>query len=157
MNDKKPLKRQMHVGLIILIDVLITAACLGLFTWVHLGMPQPMSKDLSKSPRRRLPLHNAWTTAGSSAAPSPSSVTDDGWGAKFRTSSHDGEVQKTDTTYKSRDVNVTLNEHEENGVTYFVEDIYIRNIENFRTAFADDTFGKSIYGWTLDIARRTTL
>jgi exopolysaccharide biosynthesis protein len=65
----------------------------------------------------------------------------------------DGEVVSTDTVYISEDVNVTLTEVQENGVTYYVQDIYLRSIEYLRTAFARGTYGRSITAWVLDMAQ----
>lgn len=59
-----------------------------------------------------------------------------------------GDVIRTENSYISPNVNVTLTRHEEKIGSYlevyFVQDIYIRNIECLRTAFAKDTYGKSI-------------
>jgi exopolysaccharide biosynthesis protein len=56
----------------------------------------------------------------------------------------DGEVITTGNTYMSENVNVTLTQIQRNGVTYYAQDIYIRDIENLRTAFAKNTYGKAI-------------
>jgi len=64
----------------------------------------------------------------------------------------DGEVIETEGAYISQNVNVTLTKMQVNGVTYYVEDIYLRNIESLRTAFAESTYGRSITDWVLDMA-----
>jgi len=38
------------------------------------------------------------------------------------------------------------------GVTYYVEDIVLRDVTSLRTAFAEDTYGRSITDWTLAMA-----
>ena len=58
-----------------------------------------------------------------------------------------GEVISTDNCYKSEDISVTLTDYDVNGIVYHVEDIYIKNVENLRTAFADDSYGKGITEW----------
>ncbi len=64
----------------------------------------------------------------------------------------DGDVISTDSSYKSSDVSITLTDYDVDGVVYHVEDIYIKNVENLRTAFADDSYGKGITDWPLSIA-----
>ena len=51
-----------------------------------------------------------------------------------------GTIQ-TDTSYQSPDVNLTIQKVQENGITYFVADIYVRSLANLRTYFANDTYG----------------
>ncbi|MCR5637906.1 MAG: phosphodiester glycosidase family protein, partial [Lachnospiraceae bacterium] len=58
-----------------------------------------------------------------------------------------GEVISTDNCYKSEDISVTLTDYDVNGIVYHVEDIYVKNVENLRTAFADDSYGKGITEW----------
>ena len=72
---------------------------------------------------------------------------------KFADKFTDGKVITTANTYKSANVNVTLSKVQKNGVTYYVQDIYIRNIENLRTAFAHNSYGRSITAWVLDMAK----
>ena len=69
-----------------------------------------------------------------------------------------GEVIQTENSYKSANVNVTLTRYEETIgqyiEVYFVQDIYVRNIECLRTAFAKDTYGKSINEEVVSMANR---
>ena len=69
-----------------------------------------------------------------------------------------GEVIQTENSYKSANVNVTLTRYEETIgqyiEVYFVQDIYVRNIECLRTAFAKDTYGKSIKEEVVSMANR---
>jgi exopolysaccharide biosynthesis protein len=65
------------------------------------------------------------------------------WGAKFPDKFTGGDIKKTDMTYQSHDVNISIGKHEKDGVVYFVADIYVRNLENFKATFADEkNFGK---------------
>jgi exopolysaccharide biosynthesis protein len=52
----------------------------------------------------------------------------------------------------SKNVNVSMTMVQENGVTYYVQDIYVRSIENLQTAFAEDTYGKAVTDWVQDMA-----
>jgi exopolysaccharide biosynthesis protein len=83
--------------------------------------------------------------AGSSAA--------DLGGGKFADQFTDGEVIQTATSYKSGDISVTLSQVQQGGVTYYVEDIYLKSIENLRSAFAQDTYGRSIVDRVLNMAQ----
>ncbi len=56
----------------------------------------------------------------------------------------EGEVIATDTSYQSKNINFTIDTVTEGDITYHVADIYIRDISNFRTAFAQDQYGQSI-------------
>ena len=73
------------------------------------------------------------------------------WGDKFAGKFAQGETERTENSYRSRDISVTVEKVQEEGVTYFVADIYIRNLENFRTAFSGGEYGGSKQA-TLDMA-----
>ena len=51
-----------------------------------------------------------------------------------------GKIIKTDSSYKSKFVNITCTTYVVNNITYYVQDIYIRNMSCFKTAFAHDKF-----------------
>ncbi|MHB1314796.1 MAG: phosphodiester glycosidase family protein [Christensenellales bacterium] len=54
---------------------------------------------------------------------------------KFAAKFTAGDVVKTDTSYKSANISVELKKVQENGTTYFVADIYLADINYFKTAF----------------------
>ncbi len=56
---------------------------------------------------------------------------------KFTT---DGSVVREDGFYMDSGLNLTVTTHVENGVTYYVADFYVKNIESLRTAFAGEEF-----------------
>lgn len=64
------------------------------------------------------------------------------------------EIISTDTYYKSDDITVTLTDYDVDGYVYHVEDIYISNAENLKTAFAYDTYGKGYREGTPEMAER---
>ena len=55
------------------------------------------------------------------------------WPDKFLAS---GSPVITDNSYKSKDINIKINQQESNGSVYYVADINIRNIENLKSAFS---------------------
>jgi len=83
----------------------------------------------------------ALTSAAESSAGQSASVEEGTWGTKFADQFTDGDPVKTDNSYKSRDISITVNKISENDITYYVADVYLRNIENFKTAFAGGEYG----------------
>lgn len=66
------------------------------------------------------------------------------FGEKFADKFTSGDTIKTDTQYISNSCNVTINRYSDGNLAYYMADIYVKNIDNFMTAFAEDTYGKSI-------------
>lgn len=56
--------------------------------------------------------------------------------------STDGSVTVTDNSYQSENVFISISTVKENKVTYYVADVYIASIYNFKTALANDTYGR---------------
>lgn len=92
-------------------------------------------------------------TRAASPAASPAAGGAELGGGKFTGKFTDGDVVRTATSYRSANINVTLSKIQRKGVTYYVQDIYVRYIDNLRTAFARNTFGRAIAAWQVDIAR----
>lgn len=88
-----------------------------------------------------------------SPSPEPAKTPDD-FSASFPDRFTDGEVIETETSYQSKNISVTTTKVTGNRLTYYVQDIYIRDIQYLKTAFAEDTYGKSISEWPLSIAVR---
>ena len=66
------------------------------------------------------------------------------WPEKFLAG---GDPVITDNSYKSKDINIKINNQESNGSVYYVADIYIRNIENLKSAFSvNRATGEEEYG-----------
>jgi exopolysaccharide biosynthesis protein len=63
------------------------------------------------------------------------------FGAKFADKFTGGEVEQTENSYKSHDINVTIEKKQQGSgsslVTYFVADIYVRNLSNLMTGLAN--------------------
>ncbi len=62
-----------------------------------------------------------------------------------------GEIIKGENFYQSEFVNVTLKEVNFEGKLYFVQDIYIKNIESFSVGFAGLKFGKKYNDFVYDM------
>ncbi len=57
------------------------------------------------------------------------------WREKYAGKFTDEGVEKTENSYKSENINVSVGKVQENGVTYFVADIYVAEPKYFKTAF----------------------
>ena len=58
------------------------------------------------------------------------------WREKFADKFTSGTPEQTATTYKDANVNVSIEKVQQNNVTYFFADIYIADVQYFKTAFA---------------------
>ena len=64
--------------------------------------------------------------------------------ARFADKFAGGNPTRTDDTYVSENLNITITNYDVGGVIFYVADIYIRDISCFRTAFAQNRFGRNI-------------
>ena len=159
--------RQLAPGLIALIDILLIGVSLVVFALFDHVIPRPSQKAVYTAPSRAPAATNSPATAQDALAsllptqtdapPQAAAVGD--FSAKFADKFTAGEVIQTETSYQSANLNVTLTRHEttvnKRKEVYFVEDIYVRNIECLRTVFAKDTFGRSIYEDVISMSTRT--
>lgn len=79
------------------------------------------------------------------------SVTIDSAGERFADKFTDGEIIQTETSYQSANVNVTLKEITFGGKLFFVQDIYIKNIESFSAGFAGLKLGAKYNDFVFDM------
>ena len=61
-------------------------------------------------------------------------------------------VTVTENSYTSPDISITVNEVNEENLTYYVADIYVRDITCFQTALAGDTYGSGFRDSIEDMA-----
>ena len=73
----------------------------------------------------------AQTTEQPDAAADPTS-----WRVKFADKFTSGAVEQTDMSYKDANINVSINKVQKDNITYFLADIYVADIQYFKTAFA---------------------
>jgi len=55
-------------------------------------------------------------------------------------------------SYQSDTVRIAIDAVRTDGVTYFVADVYVKNIDAFKTAFADGSYGRGLHEMPLKIA-----
>ena len=58
----------------------------------------------------------------------------------------------SDTTYEDANINITLTEYYQNNTKIYVADVQLSTAEYLKTAFADNTYGKTVTAKTSDIA-----
>ncbi len=86
-------------------------------------------------------------TVSESATPKPSATPapDYGdFGASFPEKFTEGDVEKTENSYKSENINISIYTlRDEDDVICCIANIYIKNLECFKTAFPENTFGST--------------
>ena len=150
-------KKQLPLYMVFAMDTGIAAVCLFLFCAYLFIFPRPLkaegAADITMQPpapteavSQNIPQPAAGisqpsgqtATEAPPAQPSQPSSDTSGWFPEKYTS---GDVVKTDSSYKNANINISINKVQENGVTYFAADIYIRDLQHLRTYFANDTYG----------------
>ena len=144
-------KKLIPAPLLILIDVLAIALCLNIYALFHhvlvgnLGAPsggntpaRSVSVIPTPSPK---PTPTPAPVLSAEETPEPTEepvVIDYGqFGEKFQDKfAEEGELIQTETLYVSHDVRLELSEDRQFNSDVHIIDIYVRNIENFRTTFA---------------------
>lgn len=56
-------------------------------------------------------------------------------------------------SYQSDTLRIAINQVEESGTTYFVADVWVKNIQSFQTALAKDSYGRGLRELPLDMAK----
>lgn len=148
------MKKVCRVALTVLTDIVLTGIALCVFALFHHVLPRAYVVEEQTATGEIHSIEAAATTDGEAeqtneiAQTEPSEETDE----SVSTTENQIEVISTDTYYSSEQITVTLTNVESGGIVYHVEDIYIQNVENLRTAFAEDTYGKGIREETLEMA-----
>ena len=142
-------KRVRRLITAIVADLLVLGAFLGAFTYFYflrerdyvprqLGSPTPAvtaAPDAAAAQTSTAPTEEA-------ASPTPEVVDTGLLGGKFAEKFTTGEVEQTDTSYKSANVSIEVQQvgagTEDKPITYHLADIYIKDISSFRTAVALD-------------------
>ena len=154
MNDYDKMRRK-KIFLTILLDVIIFAAALLTFAYFHHVRPSRgeaiKSTIATPSPTAEAPLTPTPSLEPEETptpTPTPTPAPGD-FSAVFPT--EDTGVD-ADYSYQSENVRVAVDKVQENEVTYFVADVWVKNIENLRSAFAKGEYGTGITAWPADMA-----
>lgn len=130
----------------ILLDFLALAVCLNVFAYFHhvrksAPTPTSLATPTPTVANSATPEPEAQATASAeaeAAATETPAVVDTGLlGGQYADLFTSGDVEQTDDSYKSENVSVTVTKVELEGpITYYVADIYIKDLSSFRTAVA---------------------
>ena len=147
-------KKLIPLPLLILIDVLAIALCLNVYALFHHVLVGSLAAPYrSAAPSRTV---SVIPTPSPKPAPTPAPTPEPGaaeetpepteepepidygqFGEKFADLfAAEGEVIRTDTLYVSHDVRLELTQDRQFNSDVHIIDVYVRNIENFRTTFA---------------------
>lgn len=155
--------KSLRVISIVVADILLVGVGLVIFAYFHHVKPrvevEPVQLPMA-TPQAVVEAVEPQTT------PSPTPVADVAedplpeqpeidygmWGEKFKDKFTSGNVLTTDFSYQSEDINITIDKVEADGTVYFVADIYVRNLQNLLTAFADGEFGRGHSDKAVNIA-----
>lgn len=161
MLHKKPLP----VLLVILLDLLGIGAMLGIFALVlfmpQSGSSQPLQNIVSSnssasaeetSAPESLETPSPAASAEAAATPEPTPTPEPGdFSATFPTD-EPAEGDGIFGSYMDENLRVVVSEKHTDDATYYVADVWIRNIREFKTAFAKGKFGRGLYEMPSDLA-----
>ena len=148
MNPKN--RRVKRLVTAIVADLLVLGALLGAFTYFYflrerdytprtLTSPAPA---VSAAPEATAAEASTAPTEEAAATPTPAVVDTGLLGGKYAEKFTTGEVEQTETSYKSANVSIDVQQivagTPEKPITYYLADIYIKDISSFRTAVALD-------------------
>ena len=149
----------MSIPAVVGLDLLCIALGLNVFAWFHhvrdYCFPQQTDAVELMIPATPEPQSTPTPAAQPSGEPTPgepepvrqySGV----WGEKFADKFTDGEVIRTEDSYRSENVSVTITHVKETKLSYYVADIYVSDIKYLRSAFGAKGFGSR--GLTADLA-----
>ncbi len=137
-SEKKT--RLLPVYALVIIDLLALGAALCVFALFHHVLPARYSPEYNETATGKMPVDTYSDTPD--------------FGARFSGVFADGEPEITVDSYRSEHIYVKLSTVQRDDITYYVQDIYLRNLSSLRTAFAEDTYGKAIKEHPLDMAVR---
>ncbi len=118
------------------------------------------TESISEStPSARSEEQTTAVTAAQTTAPavtetaSPAATAAGGmWGSKFADKFTSGAIEQTAASYRSANINIQIQKVQTGKVTYYVADIYLRDIRYFRTAFAGGQYARNVLDEVLDMA-----
>jgi len=146
-GPKRPSKRRRgRIGWIIAFDVLIAMLIMLAFYITNYVVQPELTGYMLPAPSGLASVETPTPTVNNAVSSTPpasqeseqSTVLPDTTTlrSKFTDKFTDDYVDQTDTSYKSANINVNINKVQKNGVTYFLADIYVADIQYLKTAFA---------------------
>lgn len=171
-SRKKSLSKQgqnLQLGLVILIDIFLIGIGLIVFALFHHVLPRDIKTTGQVLPKPSMTITSTIMIGVSSESSSPTetrsiekpsdssdstaeTTIDGAWGNKFADKFTNGNIEKTANSYKSANICITINKVQENKVTYYIADIYLSDIQYFKTAFAGGSYAHGRTATVLDMA-----
>ena len=165
MQEKEKIKK-IPLWAMIVLDLLALGVCLVVFALFHHVLPRSMESDaprlVSATPAPTVrpaatPVPAAEPDVSETEPPEPIEIdTRSEWAIRFEDHFTE-EVVVTENSYSSPNVSVTVTQREiQNGDhknVCYIADIYIADIQCFRTYLAQNTFGRGIVQDIVDMAR----
>lgn len=147
-------KKQMSVGAMIALDILMIGVGLVVFALFHHVLPHyGILRAGDNEPVVLVTLAPQPTPAATvpvqteepgemppEETPEPVKVYSGRWGEKFADKFTDGEVIQTENSYQSENINVSIERVEENGVIYYVADVYVSDLGYLRSGFGNGEY-----------------
>ena len=155
-------RKPLPVLLVILLDLLGIGALLLIFILFHhvlqLDSSQPIRNIVfgtTSTPIAATPTPESASAAAPTATPAPTAAPTPtpepgDFSATFPTSSPD--VENAIGSYETDNLRIVVTENHTDDAVYFVGDVWIRNIQEFKTAFAENTYGRGHYAFPYDMA-----
>lgn len=138
--------RRMPAVRALLMDVFFAGAVLCACALLHHVLPARLAVPASDAHAQAI---NAGQASSESASiPEPSASEEFAFANVFSS----GATVTTGTSYRSRNLSVTLRSYTLDSAVYHVEDIYVRDIACLRTAFAGGNYGKGLRAHPLKLA-----
>lgn len=162
-GDIRTKKRKTRLLRAFLIDLALVGVGLVIFSLFHHVLPRGSKTESVKLPQATDQIAAATPNAGSSqSADSDNSQTQSAqpttasgdWGEKFADKFAAGEPQTTENSYMSRDINVKIDKVQQDGITYYYADIYVRALLNFKTAMASEQYSTGKSAPALEISQK---
>ncbi len=150
-EKKKITSTKRKVFATVITDVLLVGVGLVVFALFHHALPQVGKPIVQETPiALSTPTPKPTNIPIVSMLPEIESDTQFFFDGVFLTGDN---IEKTETTYKSKNISVELSYHVVDGLRYYVQDIYVRKMTYFKTAFADGTYGRGITEFPINIAK----
>lgn len=149
-------KRRLKGWQLILRDLVLFAVALNVFALFHHVLPRklkPVNAALyaaaTVTPSPQAPVEEQIEAAASATPSQTSSPASGDFSASFPSADTGTNALYS---YQTDNVRLAITRIQEDNVTYFVADVYVRSIDALKTAFAKGTYGKSIYEFPLKTA-----
>ncbi|HBP37901.1 MAG TPA: hypothetical protein DD640_04015 [Clostridiales bacterium] len=166
-----PARRNPPLGLVIALDIVLLGLGLIIFALFHHVLPRDTGNTGQVLPGSTTTVSSLSTTSTIVTSPSGSTTGESStpatettaavttattargaWGARFADKFTDGGIEQTESSYRSSNISIVIEKVQANEITYYLADIYLRDIQYFRTAFAGGSYAPGRTAEVLDMA-----